>query len=93
MFMTETQIKAQEAKDFKERQAKRARAKVCASSVYCGYCRCGRGGGGVGGDGHGGGCDGGSDGMLLLLSGFSYTILLSRRSPVKCCNKGAGRLL
>lgn len=28
MFMTETQIKAQEAKDFKDRQAKRARAKV-----------------------------------------------------------------
>lgn len=26
--MTETQIKAQEAKDFKDRQAKRARAKV-----------------------------------------------------------------
>lgn len=28
MFMTEAQIKAQEAKEFKDRQAKRARAKV-----------------------------------------------------------------
>lgn len=32
--MTEAQIKAQEAKDFKDRQAKRARAKVTNIEVF-----------------------------------------------------------